>query len=141
MLIQDTDYQTMSSSYTLDAEGQLTAAIQSVTSANATTLYYTSGHSEQELDTTFKDVLNKSNIDTKELATESAESVTWMTAIILLINGPQYDFTEAEYNVLSSYLKEGGKAMFFLYPTTTEKDIFLQTSFGLWCQCSRRIYY
>ena len=73
MLIQDTDYQTMSSSYTLDAEGQLTAAIQSVTSANATTLYYTSGHSEQELDTTFKDVLNKSNIDTKELATESAE--------------------------------------------------------------------
>ena len=48
MLIQDTDYQTMSSSYTLDAEGQLTAAIQSVTSANATTLYYTSGHSEQE---------------------------------------------------------------------------------------------
>lgn len=120
MLIQDTDYQTMSSSYTLDAEGQLTAAIQSVTSANATTLYYTSGHSEQELDTTFKDVLNKSNIDTKELATESAESVP-DDCNILLINGPQYDFTEAEYNVLSSYLKEGGKAMFFLYPTTTEK--------------------
>ena len=120
MLIEDTDYQTMSSSYTLDAEGQLTAAIQSVTSANATTLYYTSGHSEQELDSTFKDVLNKSNIDTKELATESAESVP-DDCNILLINGPQYDFTEAEYNVLSSYLKEGGKAMFFLYPTTTEK--------------------
>lgn len=121
MLVSEMDYQTMSQKVTtLDAEGQITAAIQSVTSANATTLYYTSGHSEQELDSTFKDVLNKSNIDTKELATESAESVP-DDCSILLINGPQYDFTEAEYNVLSSYLKEGGKAMFFLYPTTTEK--------------------
>ena len=121
MLVSEMDYQTMSQKVTtLDAEGQITAAIQSVTSANATTLYYTSGHSEQELDSTFKDVLNKSNIDTKELATESAESVP-DDCNILLINGPQYDFTEAEYNVLSSYLKEGGKAMFFLYPTTTEK--------------------
>ena len=121
MLVSEMDYQTMSQKVTtLDAEGQITAAIQSVTSANATTLYYTSGHSEQELDSTFKDVLNKSNIDMKELATESAESVP-DDCNILLINGPQYDFTEAEYNVLSSYLKEGGKAMFFLYPTTTEK--------------------
>ena len=121
MIINDMDYQTMSnSSYTLDAEGQLTAAIQSVTTADATTLYYTTGHQEQEMDSTFKDVLNKSNIETKELATESVESVP-EDCKILLINGPQYDFTEAEYNLLSGYLKEGGKAMFFLYPTTTEK--------------------
>ena len=51
MLVSEMDYQTMSQKVTtLDAEGQITAAIQSVTSANATTLYYTSGHSEQELD-------------------------------------------------------------------------------------------
>ncbi|MGN1205460.1 MAG: Gldg family protein [Eubacterium sp.] len=120
MLLQDMNYQMMSQSNTLDAEGQLTAAIQTVTSENATTLYYTTGHNEQELEATFKDVLNKSNIATKELATESAESVP-DDCNILLINGPQYDFTEAEYNLLSGYLKEGGKAMFFLYPTTTEK--------------------
>ena len=62
MVIQDVDYSTYSQTNTLDAEGQLTAAIQSVTSTETKKVYITSGHGEQELDGSFTDILHKSNM-------------------------------------------------------------------------------
>ena len=113
MVIQDVDYSTYSQTNTLDAEGQLTAAIQSVTSTETKKVYITSGHGEQELDGSFTDILHKSNMETASLDTASQKKVP-DDCNILLINGAQYDITEAEYNVLSAYMKNGGKAMFFM---------------------------
>ncbi|MCM1245317.1 MAG: GldG family protein [Roseburia sp.] len=119
MLVQDFDYATYQQTYTLDAEGQLTAALQNVTSDSTKKMYYTSGHGEGELNASFTDILGKSNIDYEEFATSSAKSVP-EDCNILLVNAPEYDMNEDEYAVLSDYLKEGGKAMFFLNAAVTE---------------------
>lgn len=119
MLVRDIDYTTYQEVYTLDAEGQLTAALQNVTSDSSTKLYYTSGHGEGELSASFTDLLGKSNVEYEEFATASAKSVP-EDCKILLINAPQYDLNEDEYEMISDYLKEGGKAMFFLNAAVTD---------------------
>lgn len=119
MLVQDMDYSTYQATYTLDAEGQLTAALQNVTSEATTKMYYTSGHNEVQLDSSFTDILSKSNIASEELATVSEKSIP-EDCDILMIYGPAYDFNEDEYKMISSYLQNGGKAMFFLNATATD---------------------
>lgn len=120
MIMEDFDYTTYANTYTLDAEGQLTAALQSVTSAADVKLYYTSGHNEAQLNESLTDMFTKSNIDYEELATASATAVP-DDCDILMVNAPQYDFSEDEYKCISEYLSNGGKAMFFLNAVTTEK--------------------
>lgn len=121
MLLQDMDYSTYQQTYTLDVEGQLTAALQKVTSDAAVKLYYTSGHNEGQLNSGFTDILKKSNIDYEELATASEKRIPEDCGI-LLINGPEYDLNDDEYKMISDYLKNGGKAMLFLNPIVTEKQ-------------------
>ncbi len=121
MYINDMDYTTYTQTNTLDAEGQLTAALQSVTSEATVKLYYTSGHNEVPMETNFEDILKKSNIDFAELATASQEGIP-ADCGILMMNAPEYDINEDEYKIISEYLKNGGKAMFFLSATTTEKQ-------------------
>ncbi len=122
MYVAGMDYTTYQQTNTLDAEGQLTSALQMVTSASTTKLYYTSGHNEVAMDANFMDILKKTNIEYEEFATASAKSVP-EDCNILLIYAPEYDFTEQEYAVISDYLKNGGKAMFFLNATVTEKQV------------------
>ncbi len=119
MYLQEMDYSTYSQTNTLDAEGQLTAALQSVTSAATVKLYYTSGHNEVALDASFEDVLKKSNIEYEELPTASQKSIP-EDCNILMIYAPEYDINEDECNMISEYLKNGGKAMFFLNAAVTE---------------------
>lgn len=119
MLVQDIDYTTYQQTYTLDAEGQLTAALQNVTSDSSTKMYYTSGHGEGKLSASFTDLLGKLNVEYEELATSSAKTVP-EDCNILMINAPEYDLNEDEYTLISDYLKEGGKAMFFLNAAVTD---------------------
>lgn len=120
MVVQSMDYTSYSATYTLDAEGQLTAALQKLTSETGVRLYYTSGHNEAPLNESFTDLMNKSNIDFQEFATASASSVP-EDCNVLMVNAPQYDFSEEEYKCISEYLKNGGKAVFFLNALTAEK--------------------
>lgn len=122
MYLQDIDYSTYTQTYTLDAEGQLTSALQSVTSAATTKLYYTSGHNEVTMDSSLEDVLDKSNIEYEELPTASQESIPDDCGI-LMIYAPEYDINEDEYTMISNYLQDGGKAMFFLNAAVTETQV------------------
>ena len=120
MIVQGMDYTTYSESYTLDAEGQLTSALQSVTAEDTVKMYYTSGHNEAQLNDSLTDILRKSNIDYEEIATSSKDKIP-EDCNILMINAPQYDFSEEEYKRISDYLADGGKAMFFLNVQAAEK--------------------
>lgn len=120
MVVQSMDYSSYSATYTLDAEGQLTAALQKLTSESGVKLYYTSGHNETPPDENFTDLMTKSNIDAQEFATASLSGVP-EDCNVLMINAPQYDFSEDEYKSISEYLKNGGKAVFFLNAMTAEK--------------------
>lgn len=120
MIVSDMDYTTYSQSYSLDAEGQLTAALQSVTSAETIKMYFTSGHKEIQVNDVLADLLRKSNVDYEDFTTTSGEPIP-DDCKLLVINAPQYDFSEAEYKNISDYLAEGGKAIFFLNALATEK--------------------
>jgi ABC-2 type transport system permease protein len=113
MYVQDVDYSTYSQTNSLDAEGQITSAIQGVTSAETKKLYATSGHGETELGTDFSDIVTKSNMTLETLDTSKADEIP-EDCDILIANGPKYDFTKAEYKIINSYLENGGKAMLFL---------------------------
>lgn len=120
MYLEDMDYTTYSQTRTLDAEGQITAAIQSITSAETKKAYAVSGHGEAALEGNFTDILTKSNVTIENLETAKAEKVP-EDCDILIINGPQYDITEAEYTLLANWLQNGGKAMLFLNPLGEEQ--------------------
>ncbi len=109
MLIQDVDYTTYQTTTTLDAEGQITAALQSVTSEDKTKIVTVSGHGEDGLGSGVQDIFTKSNMETKEIKTASEDIPE--DCDILWVNGPKYDITEEEYKKLSTYLQEGGKAI------------------------------
>lgn len=113
LVASEPDYTTGSYNYSIDLEGQVTAAIQSLTSESAKKVYLTSGHGEAELGTAFSDMLGKSNYTTETLETLSADRVP-EDCDLLIVNAPRYDFNETEYKYLHAWLQKGGRAMFFL---------------------------
>ena len=130
--MSEADYSTGSYNYSIDLEGQVTAAIQSLTSGTTKKVYITSGHGEVELGSAFTDMLGKSNYTTDTLETLSADSVP-EDCDLLLVNAPQYDFNEEEYKIIRAWLEKGGKAMFFLnmQAATTENYYKLLSDYGV----------
>lgn len=123
MVPSSMNYQTYQTTYeTLDAEGQITAAIQSVTSTETQKLYITTGHSEVQVAKSFKELLSKSNIAVEETRTDGLKEIP-ADCDFLLINGPTYDFSEAEYTMIKTYLENGGKAIFFLNSQAVDANL------------------
>ncbi len=104
---------------TLDVEGQVTAAIQSVTSEDSKTLYATTGHSEAALSASLSDILTKSNMIIESTRTDAKEGIP-KDCDILMINAPMYDFSEFDMPNIQAYFENGGKALIFLYPKMEE---------------------
>lgn len=113
LIVSQADYTTGSYSYSIDMEGQVTAAIQSLTSGNTKKIYFTSGHGEVDIGSGVTDILGKSNYTTETLETLKKDKVP-EDCDILYVNAPQYDFNQDEYDMISTYLKDGGKAVFCL---------------------------
>lgn len=117
---------------TLDAEGQITAAIWSVTSSEAKKVYLTTGHGELDLDSEFTSMLDKSNITTDTLETKTAEEIP-DDCDALLVYGPVYDLSDGEYTLLSNYMKNGGRVLVFLNAEAEEQKNLdkLLTEYGI----------
>ncbi len=114
-LIQTTyNQQTMQSSLTgYDVEGQITSAIQYVTSENLPKVYMTEGHGEAELSSYATEYLNKQNIEMEKLETLTMEAVPEDCQALIIVGG-NMDFTESEVEKIQEYLTAGGKAVFYL---------------------------
>ncbi|WP_455717275.1 GldG family protein [Anaerosporobacter sp.] len=111
MLIQSMDYYSYSTTVTgIDVEGQITSAIQYVVSEDLPTMYAVQGHGEAEISTTLASYLTKQNVNQETLNTLSAESIP-EDCSFLLLNGPVYDYTDDETEMIMDYLKNGGKAI------------------------------
>ena len=131
-LFHGLDYSTYSQTNSLDAEGKITAAIMGVTSADTKKIYVLSGHGETELGEECSDILEKSNMATEVFDSSKADKVP-EDCDILILNGPKYDLTKEEYDILSSYLQDGGKAMIYLNPEAESQPNFkkLLKDYGL----------
>ena len=107
------DYNTWQQTTTgFDGEGQITSAIGYVTSEDLPIMYTLSGHGEKDLDSSFKEDIQKANIDIKELNLLT-EGKLPDDADCLMIVSPTSDISEEEKTEILDYLEAGGKAMIF----------------------------
>ena len=104
-----------------DAEGQIDSAVTYVQSDELYTVYQVDGHKEtvqeEQLFGTMEnltDTIQKHNCEIKKikLATKEAQKViNTNDCAVLLIMGPQTDYTKAEATVVKNYLERGGKVI------------------------------
>lgn len=124
------DYTTYSQYPTgYDGEGQLLSALDYVTGETKITAYCLKGHSEDELDDTFMDVLGKANVDVEYLTLLNAESVP-EDASCVIINYPQTDLSDDDLEKLTDYVNAGGKLYINCPVTTLENMNKLLAIFG-----------
>lgn len=109
-------YNTIVTGY--DAEGQLTSAIAFVTGENNPKVYYSSGHGESALDTSFESLIAKSNATIDSIVLLNVDSVP-DDCKLLIINAPETDFSSDDIEKLQAFLEKGGK-VFFNFALTDE---------------------
>lgn len=119
------DYTTYSSTVTgYDAEGQITSAIDYVTSDNMPKIYLLEGHGELAFETDFNEIIEKSNIEYETINLLQFDAVP-EDAECIVINAPTSDLSEDDTEKVLTYLQGGGNAL--LISTWTENDM---TNFG-----------
>ncbi len=132
LVSSDSYYSTSSSASSFDGDGQLTSALNYVTSDKEYKAYYTSGHGESSLSSEVTSLLTKSRISTSDLLLMTATSIP-DDCDLLIIDGATSDFTKDEVKLLSSYLKKGGKVVTLLAQTNKSmKNLYgLLKDYGL----------
>ena len=135
LVSSDSYYSTSSSASSFDGDGQLTSALNYVTSDKEYKAYYTSGHEESSLSSEVTSLLTKSRISTSDLLLMTATSIP-DDCDLLIIDGATSDFTKDEVKLLSSYLKKGGKVVTLLAQTNKSmKNLYgLLKDYGLTVQ-------
>lgn len=96
-----------------DGEGQLTSAVNYVTSDASKTIYTVTGHGESSLPSSVTDLMDKSNLKTEELNLLMADSIP-EDCDLLLFNSPANDLSEDELSLVKAYLDNDGKVFFVL---------------------------
>lgn len=117
----------------IDAEGQLTSAINYVTSEATNKLYLLDGHGESALGTTATDAISKSNIETASLNLSKEGSIPDDCELIVSVN-PTADLTDDELSMLETYLKTGGNVMLLLNTADLANYNSLLETYGLQMQ-------
>lgn len=114
----DSSYNWSTTGY--DGEGQITSAIQYVTSEDMPVIYELEGHNEVAVSGGFSEVIEKANITVEKINLLQYDAIPEDAAAII-INGPSSDFSGDDAKKVRSYLKNGGKA--FITTTYTDKDM------------------
>lgn len=109
-------YTTGSVSQSFDGEGQITSAIDYVTSEELPQVYLLSGHGEAALSDDFTAQLERSNYETVEDFSLLNVDEIPEECDVLIINAPTSDISEEELAMLQSYLQNGGKLLVFSGP-------------------------
>lgn len=113
MIVTEIDYQTYQSYQTgIDVEGQVTSAIQYVTTDDLPIMYTVTGHGETDLSSTVTTALGKINVTSKSINTLTTETIP-EDCSLLLINAPQNDFSPDEVTMIKDYLGKGGDALIY----------------------------
>ncbi len=113
----DSSYNYTTTGY--DGEGQLTSAIQYVTSDDMPVIYEIEGHNETAMSGDFSEVITKANITLQSINLLKYDEIP-EDAEAIIINGPTSDFSADDAAKVISYLQGGGKA-FISTTYTTEK--------------------
>ena len=101
-----------------DGEGQLTSAVNYVTSEAEKQIYRTAGHGESMLPANITELMDKNNYKVSEWNLLMDQEIP-EDCDLLLMNAPANDLTEEERDAVLSYLEGGGKMMLLLGETNS----------------------
>lgn len=101
-----------------DGEGQLTSAVNYVTSDAGKQIYRTAGHGESMLPASITELMDKNNYAVSEWNLMMNLEIPG-DCDLLLMNAPTTDLTVEEKDALLSYLAGGGKMMLLLGDTNS----------------------
>ncbi len=115
-----------------DGEGQITSAINYVTSTSQPVIYTLDGHGETSLDDSFTSAVEKMNISVESLSLLQEDAVPDDCAL-LVINGPTKDLNAKDAKKVIKFIKNGGKVLITLAYTTEDMTNFdkILTSYGI----------
>ncbi|MCI8284455.1 MAG: hypothetical protein HFE90_04200 [Firmicutes bacterium] len=106
-----------------DGEGQITSAIDYVTSDNLPMLYNITGHGEIAVSAKVSSLISKENIQMSDLNLMTSGGIP-EDCDSLLINAPSKDYTAEEAKIVIDYLNNGGSAMVLSYYTENDMTNF-----------------
>lgn len=103
-----------------DGEGQVTAAINYVTSGETPVVYNITGHDEAAVDSTLQKEFEKQNLEMKDLTLLTEDGVPEDAAAII-ISAPASDYSTDDVAKVEKYLNAGGDAL--VVTNYTDKDM------------------
>lgn len=106
-----------------DGEGQITSAIDYVTSDDLPMLYNITGHGEMTLSAKVSSLVSKENIQMSDLNLMTSGGIP-EDCDSLLITAPSKDYTAEEAETIINYLDNGGSAMVLSYYTENDMPNF-----------------
>ncbi len=105
------DYSTYQENVTgYDAEGQLTSAIDYVTSDSLSKMYVIAGHNELDLPAGLTSQIEKENIETETINLFDHDTLPEDAACVF-VSAPTTDYTKEDAQKLLTYLEAGGHAI------------------------------
>lgn len=105
------DYTTYASTITgYDGEGQITSALDYVLSEDIPKVFFTEGHGEYSLSSTFTEAMDKENVDYETINLMDYDAVP-EDAACLVINAAVKDFSVDDKDKVIDYLDQGGKVV------------------------------
>lgn len=110
--IDYTTYQTQTTGF--DGEGQLTSAINILTSEDVPVMYVLEGHGELEVPSDLQSLIEKENISVKSLSLLTEEKVPEDCEILLVLS-PTKDISSEDADKIKTYMAGGGKAVVATY--------------------------
>lgn len=125
--VQEADMYSYSYNVSFDGEGAITSAIDYVVNEELPQVYALEGHGEEELPASFREQIEKENIEVGTLSLLNVDAIPEDTDCII-IYGPSSDISEEEKNMLADYVKDGGKL--FVMAGPVEEDN-LENLYGL----------
>ena len=125
--LQDANPYSYTYNTSFDGEGAITSAIDYVVSEELPQMYVLEGHGEADLPQTFKDQLEKENVETHSFSLLNEDKIP-EEADVIMIYGPTSDISTEEEEQLTDYVAGGGKLLVMAGPI---KDGTLTNLYGL----------
>lgn len=125
--LQEADLSSYSYNTSFDGEGAVTSAIDYVVREELPQLYLLEGHGEEELPGSFREQIEKENMETNALSLLTVDEVP-EDADCVVVYAPDRDISEKEAGMLSGYVAGGGKLLVMAGPA--EGDA-LENLYGL----------
>ena len=125
--LQEVDMYSYTYTTSFDGEGAITSAIDYVVSEELPTLYLLEGHGEADLPDSFRDQLEKENMQTETFSLLTVDQVP-EEADCVVIYAPASDISVEERDMLAEYVAGGGRLFVAAGPT---EDSSLENLYSL----------